>query len=176
MSCILKCTYPNTFIFLLMTVSYSCVHLGEMLPLFGECFRRMVMNLDKEAASACHYLGLPLMIGCKRHEIFSFIKGRVRKQLHGWNRGLLSRAGKKVLLKSIAQAIPNYAMQIYRIPIRTCTNIERMLNSFWCCSNDGEGRGIHWTRWDKLCTSKGNGGFGFKKMESMNLALLAKFP
>ncbi|KAL0298304.1 UNVERIFIED_CONTAM: putative mitochondrial protein [Sesamum radiatum] len=42
---------------------------------------------------------------------------------------------------------------------------------FW---NDGERRKVHWLAWDKLCSSKLDGGLGFLNLEAFNLALLAK--
>ncbi|KAL0321711.1 UNVERIFIED_CONTAM: putative mitochondrial protein [Sesamum calycinum] len=42
---------------------------------------------------------------------------------------------------------------------------------FW---HDGERRKVHWLAWDKLCSSKLDGGLGFLNLEAFNLALLAK--
>ncbi|KAM2820501.1 hypothetical protein PS2_038785 [Malus domestica] len=36
------------------------------------------------------------------------------------------------------------------------------------------GRGIHWMKWEPLCTSKADGGLGFRELESFNQSLLAK--
>lgn len=48
------------------------------------------------------YLGLPSFIGCNKKVVFSFIDQRVRQRIGGWNKKLLSNAGKEILLKSIA--------------------------------------------------------------------------
>ena len=43
---------------------------------------------------------------------------------------MLSRAGKEILLKTVAQTIPNYVMQVYLLPIDLCRDLETMMNSF----------------------------------------------
>ncbi|XP_050386228.1 uncharacterized mitochondrial protein AtMg00310-like [Argentina anserina] len=44
---------------------------------------------------------------------------------------------------------------------------------FWWGDEDS-GKKIHWLSWEKLCTSKGDGGLGFRNMHLFNLSLLAK--
>lgn len=87
---------------------------------------------------------------------------------------MLSKAGKEILIKLVAQAIPNYIMQVYRLPNGILAEIEAMLGRFWWGSQNGKSRGIHWSCWDSLSFSKGNGGLGFRRLSPMNLALLAK--
>ena len=48
------------------------------------------------------YLGLPTLIGRKKYDTFSFLKERVWKKIQNWKGKLLSRAGKKVLIKVVA--------------------------------------------------------------------------
>jgi hypothetical protein len=44
---------------------------------------------------------------------------------------MLSQAGKEVLIKSVAQAIPSYCMSVFLLPSSIGDDIEKMLNSFW---------------------------------------------
>lgn len=85
----------------------------------------------------------------------------------------MSKAGKETLIKSIAQAIPNYIMSCYKIPTGCCDNIESMLAKFWWGSTE-QHRKIHWLSWENLGKSKGRGGIGFRGFEEFNLALLGK--
>lgn len=70
------------------------------------------------------YLGLPTMIGRSKKIIFQQLKERVWKKLKGWKEKMLSRAGKEVLIKAVAQAIPTYAMSCFLIPKGFCEEIE----------------------------------------------------
>ena len=63
------------------------------------------------------YLGLPSLIGRNRAESFAQIKERVWHKLKGWKEKLLFQAGREVLIKAVAQAIPAYSMSCFRLPI-----------------------------------------------------------
>jgi hypothetical protein len=49
-----------------------------------------------------NYLGLPSMIGRKKKDVFAFIKDRIWKRINSWRGRTLSRAGKEVMIKSVA--------------------------------------------------------------------------
>ena len=48
------------------------------------------------------YLGLPSFIGKSKRVIFGFLKDRSWKRLQGWKNQFLFRAGKEILIKSVA--------------------------------------------------------------------------
>ena len=60
------------------------------------------------------YLGLPVFIGRSRSNVFSYLKDRIWQRIQGWKERLLSRAGKEILIKVVAQAIPVFAMGLFR--------------------------------------------------------------
>jgi hypothetical protein len=120
------------------------------------------------------YLGLPSMIGRNKKSIFSFIKDRIWKKIQNWNSRSLSRAGKEVLIKAVAQAVPSYCMGAFLLPTTLGEEIERMMNSFYWGTKKHGGRGINWLRWDKMTTCKENGGLKFRDLEGFNLAMLGK--
>jgi hypothetical protein len=70
----------------------------------------------KAVTSHSKYLGLPVIFGKSKNEVFSFVRDRVWKKLKGWKEKFLSRAGKETLIKAVAQAIPSYVMSCYKIP------------------------------------------------------------
>ncbi|KAH9750457.1 reverse transcriptase domain-containing protein [Citrus sinensis] len=107
-------------------------------------------------------------------QICTTLGEKVWKKLQGWNKQFLSRAGKEILLKTVAQAVPNFVMNIYLLPLELCKELEIMMNSFWWGNSRNHGRGINWMRWDALCKPKSAGGIGFKKLHAFNLAMLGK--
>ncbi|XP_057775198.1 uncharacterized protein LOC130994182 [Salvia miltiorrhiza] len=77
------------------------------------------------------YLGLPSLIGRKKTEIFKYLQDRLWSRIQGWNRKKLSKVGKEVLIKSVAQAIPSYCMTIFLLPMSLTSEMERLMNNFW---------------------------------------------
>ncbi|XP_074351535.1 uncharacterized protein LOC141690652 [Apium graveolens] len=54
------------------------------------------------------YLGLPSLIGRSKKSVFNFLKDRVWKRIQRRGNKLLSKGGKTILIKNVAQAIPSY--------------------------------------------------------------------
>ena len=77
------------------------------------------------------YLGLPSCIGRRKKAVFQSIRDKVWQKLQGWNMTMLSRAGKEILLKTVAQAMPNYTMNVYLLLLDLCKELEIIMNSFW---------------------------------------------
>ncbi|GAA0160828.1 hypothetical protein LIER_17291 [Lithospermum erythrorhizon] len=95
------------------------------------------------------------------------------KKMEKWYAKKLSKAGKEVLIKVIAQAIPCYAMQCFKLPSTMGQEMENMMAKFFWGSSNSK-NATHWVNWDKLTMSKQEGGLGFRNLEKFNLALLAK--
>ncbi|KAL8125037.1 hypothetical protein AgCh_012638 [Apium graveolens] len=127
----------------------------------------------RESTSPGKYLGIPMTIGRKKCEVFKFLTDRVRQKVQNWQNTSLSKAGKNILLKTAAQSIPNFWMNLLLIPGEICTVIQRQMNSYWW-SNGNNNKGVRWMAWDKLCNVKQAGGLGFKKLQQFNIAMLAK--
>lgn len=119
------------------------------------------------------YLGLPSMVGRKKTSFFNYIKLRVLDKISNWQSKWSSSGGKEVLIKAIAQAVPAYAMSIFKIPSGLCADIQGAIARFWWHSK-GNHRGIHCAKWEKMCNSKGRGCMGFRDLSGFNQALIAK--
>ena len=119
------------------------------------------------------YLGLPALVGRVKKRRFIYIKERVWKKLQGWKEKLLSQAGREVLIKSVIQAIPTYTMSCFKHPKGLIQEIEVLIRKFWW-GYCGVARKVHWVSRERLCEAKEVGGMGFKDIENLNNALLAK--
>ncbi|VVA31667.1 PREDICTED: reverse mRNAase [Prunus dulcis] len=118
------------------------------------------------------YLGLPTIWGRLKRAALAYIKDRVRRKIKGWKQSSLSLAGKEILLKAVATAIPAYPMSYFKFPASVCSDINGEMARFWW-KNGEEGSKIHWKAWESLCKSKDEGGLGFRHFSSFNIALLA---
>uniref|UniRef100_A0A803R596 Reverse transcriptase zinc-binding domain-containing protein n=1 Tax=Cannabis sativa TaxID=3483 RepID=A0A803R596_CANSA len=130
----------------------------------------------QEAGADSMYLGLPSTVGRNKNAVLGFLKEKMKKRISSWEGKFLSRAGKEVLIKSVVQSLPSYAMNVFLFPIGTCNELERMMASFWWKSKraNNNGSGIVWMNWDKMTRSKTAGGMGFRNLRDFNLAMLGK--
>ena len=62
---------------------------------------------------------------------FNAIKEKLGKVLVGWKEKLLSKAGKEVLIKAVAQAIPTNTMSCFKLPDSLCDDLMGMIRNFW---------------------------------------------
>lgn len=60
------------------------------------------------------YLGLPVVLGRSKKEVFSLVKDKIWKKLKGWKVKSLSRAGKEILIIYVAEAISNDVMSCFK--------------------------------------------------------------
>ncbi|EEC79287.1 hypothetical protein OsI_20089 [Oryza sativa Indica Group] len=63
---------------------------------------RSALCINQEAKNE-RYLGLPVSIGKSRRKAFEYIKRKVWLRIQGWQEKLLSKAGKEILVKAVAQ-------------------------------------------------------------------------
>ncbi|KAH9776449.1 putative reverse transcriptase/RNA-dependent DNA polymerase [Citrus sinensis] len=103
-----------------------------------------------------NYLGLPAMVGRKRSGFFNDIKLKVLNKISSWQHKFFSCGGKEVLIKAAVQAIPAFAMSVFKIPLGICEDIQRIVANFWWGSSR-ERRSIHWSKWEKMSQAKCKG-------------------
>ena len=129
-----------------------------------------IKKLKKEAV----YLGAPMFLSKAPSKDFSYLQDKLEAKLMGWRSKCLSWAGRKTLINSVAQTMPNYTMSTFNIPNKVCDKLDSLTRRFWWKPNQREGRFIAWKSWDNLCRPIKDGGLGFKKAKNINNALLAK--
>ena len=93
------------------------------------------------------------------------------KKFQGWKGKNLSRVGKEILIKVVAQSILTYTMGVFQLKLYE--ELQSMCARYWW-GQTGNERKIHWLSWDKLSRPKPEGGMGFKDLHQFNLAMLAK--
>lgn len=108
----------------------------------------------------------------KNKNFFEDIRNIVDEKINGWVEQFLSLAG-KMLIKSVAAALPNYTMSCFQLPIKLAKEIEQVIEGFWW-RDQKTNEGVHWMVWNKVSNGKSRGGLGFKEIISFNLAMLAK--
>ena len=98
--------------------------------------------------------------GRSKVSTFRELQERVSKRVIGWKEKNISKAGREVQIKSVAQAILTYSMNIFKIPRVVCDGMNSILAKYWWGQTWNE-RKIHWINWGRLCTLKDKGGVGF---------------
>lgn len=76
------------------------------------------------------YLGLPFTIGRSKKEIFNYLHDQVEKKLNSWKEKTSSLAAKEVLIKSVIQTIPTYAMSVFLLPLSITKSITGLSHNF----------------------------------------------
>jgi hypothetical protein len=85
---------------------------------------------------------------------------------------MLSKAGKDILIKACAQAIPTFAMSCFYLTKTLCEQISTMICRYWWSQQDKDK--MHWLSWEMLTKPKSEGGLGFRDLYRFNLAMLAR--
>jgi hypothetical protein len=78
---------------------------------------------------------------------------------------MLSKAGKEILIKVVAQAIPTFAMGCFDLTKGLCDKISSMIAKFWWSQQDNDHK-MHWLSWGKLTMAKEDGGLGFRDIHA----------
>lgn len=85
----------------------------------------------------------------------------------------MSKAGKEILIKAVAQATPTYSISCFKLPDSLCEDLTSLIRNFWWGQRQEEKKMV-WLSWKKLRAPKASGGMGFKSLKEFNLAMLAK--
>ena len=114
------------------------------------------------------------MVGGKaKINTFKDLGEKITRRVMGWKEKYISKVGREILIKTVAQAIPTYTMRIFKIPKALYDTINSTLAKYWWEQTKDEKK-IYWINWKKLCTPKKKVGMGFRDIQAFNLGLLAK--
>ena len=68
--------------------------------------------------------------GRSKVSTFKDIQERVFKRVMGWKEKNISKVGREVLIKTVAQVIPTYSMSIFKIPRAVCDGMNSVLAKY----------------------------------------------
>lgn len=126
-----------------------------------------------QATDLGKYLGHQILQHGRNNRANSHLLQRVRGHLEGWKTKCLSRAGRLTLAKSVINGMSTFQMQVQKLPMSVLKELDKCVHRCVWGEYPGE-RKTHLVSWDVLCRPKDRGGFGLRKAEGMNQALLAK--
>jgi hypothetical protein len=86
---------------------------------------------------------------------------RIRNFICGWSENLLSCAGREVLIKANAQAVPTYPMSCFKLPSCICKKVTTLIPNYWWGSSVDNHK-IHRMRWNELTDPKKEGAWVFE--------------
>jgi hypothetical protein len=98
----------------------------------------------------------------------------VLSRIEGWEAKTLSQAGRLVLIKLVAAAIPSYAMSSFLLPISCCKELDKVFKKIWWGFPSKKTKNLSLKAWNSICIPKVLGGLRSRKMRDVNLALIAK--
>jgi hypothetical protein len=98
----------------------------------------------------------------------------VKSKVDGWRAKSLSQAGRLVLIKSVAAAIPSYAMSTFLLPKSICSQLDKVFKNFWWGFSSSKTKNLSLKSLELICTPKALGGLGMRSMKDVNLALISK--
>ncbi|KAL9680101.1 hypothetical protein QQ045_017978 [Rhodiola kirilowii] len=125
------------------------------------------------------FLGLPLILKRKLTLNFSEMIDKFYNKTEGWKAKNLSSGGKEILIKSVLQALPQYAMNCFQLPEDTIKKMHSSIRRYWWSCSSSK-KPIHWVKAQTLCQDKDMGGLGFKDLkatwEQLGLTELCMLP
>jgi hypothetical protein len=108
---------------------------------FGIIFSKLVNNDTKrwikgelqmkKLALDSFYLGTPVFSSKSKIKDFKYLSERLEARLKGWRCKALSWAGRKTLIKFVAQALPTYSFSTADVPISICSKLDSTIQRFW---------------------------------------------
>lgn len=116
---------------------------------------------------------MPIIFGRKGKADFTFLLDKIRSKFSGWRASSLSQAGRISLARSCVMSVPCYVIQMSKIPVSICDEVEHMCRDFiWgstpkVCKN-------HLISWSTICSPKEKEGLSFCGLRMVNSAFLMK--
>lgn len=121
----------------MVNLEKSCIFFTDNTPnrIWEDCYNALGVGL---ADSPGKYLGLPFLWGRSKCKALTFVRDKVKNKIQGWKHTLLSNAGREVLIKAVASAIPTYSMSYFKFLKKACGELDSLILKFWWGQRSGE--------------------------------------
>ncbi|XP_048628884.1 uncharacterized protein LOC125599899 [Brassica napus] len=83
----------------------SAITFGKKVPHENMENLQNILGITTESGNG-KYLGIPELLQGSKTQAFAYVQNNLHKKVNGWTAKYLSRAGKEVMIKSVAAAIP----------------------------------------------------------------------
>ncbi|KAL0322482.1 UNVERIFIED_CONTAM: putative mitochondrial protein [Sesamum angustifolium] len=153
----------------------SFIHFSSNVPNRQRRIIREILQMPECSHQAKH-LGLPFCKPPSRTHVFNEFTEKMMNRLALWKAKNLSRAGKLVLIKNVAQALPVYQMSTFLVPKKTCLKLDAIIRRFWWKAETIENgdQFLALKSWKSICLPKNKGGLGLQNFSDFNKALVSK--
>ena len=123
----------------------------------------------------CKYLGLQLAIRQLTRGEWQPILDKAKKLVPAWQRGLIQRPGRLVLVKSVMAARPVHHLMVMDAPKWVFEELDKWMRAFFWTAEEKVNGGNCLVAWDTICTPVCFGGLGVKNLELQALALRVRW-
>jgi hypothetical protein len=127
------------------------------------------------AAFPIRYLGLQLALRPLTKAEWQPLLDQVTKSVPGWQRGLIGREGRLVLINSVVAARAVHQMVVAEAPVWMLEEIIKWMRAFFWAGKDEVQGGQCLVAWRSICKPKELGGLGVKDLRLQGLALRVRW-
>ncbi|XP_028790032.1 uncharacterized protein LOC114746021 [Neltuma alba] len=150
------CFFANDSLFFINAKRNNCRRLMEILNVYSQASGQTI-NLDKSCVffskntvekvkqeafevlgisasmNPGRYLGLPVIWSRSKVEALRFVKNKMGLKVQGWKQRLLTFAGREIMIKAVANAIPIFSMSCFKFPKNVCMELDSLnQDDLWC--------------------------------------------
>ena len=122
----------------------------------------------------CRYRGLQLAIRSLARAEWQPMLDKVRHFLPGWQKGLIQRPGRLILVQSVVAARPVHHPMIAEAPEWVLEDMNKWMRAFFWVGKDKCNGGQCLVAWDKICRPKDCGGLGIKNLKCVTTGFSIK--
>ncbi|KAL9680174.1 hypothetical protein QQ045_018052 [Rhodiola kirilowii] len=117
------------------------------------------------------YLGLPLTSRSLSRKDCDVLIDKITSRLKCWSNRFLSRAGRRVLVSSVLQAMVFFWARVCILP-KTVIQVVNAICARFLWRGNCDKKGGNLVKWEDVCREREEGGLGLKNIEMMNYAMV----